>query len=105
MDMEELKKQAWVKWLAAALVAAIGAFAGVSYVEAGEVVVVEVPDGKKVVLVDKRMPKNCVSVKGWKLEMPVVSTQAIPKECEGYGELVVSPSSIPAYCADYFPKD
>ena len=106
MNMEELKKKAWVKWLAAALVAGIGAFAGVQYVEASEVVCLTVPEDKKVLLAPKKMPKDVVSVKAWKLMQPTDATpQAIPAECENYGELVVSPTlPAPEYCAQYFPE-
>ena len=56
-----------------------------------ETVVVEVPAGKKVVLVDENAPMACFSVKGWKMHPlpdPVGTTDG---DCPEEGQLVISP--------------
>ena len=81
-------------WFAVSLlVATLWFVAAVAHVNANEVVVVEVPEGKKVVLVDEKMPDFCVSVKGWKVH-GVVEPQEKEESCD---ELTVSPA---APCSD-----
>ena len=89
MNIEDLKKSKWAKLVAGAIVAAIGVLVGVNYVEAQEVVVTEVPEGKKIVLVDKDYPEDkvCLTVDAWKLHVPEPAETS--EECD---ELVVSPS-------------
>jgi hypothetical protein len=89
----------------ATMVLFLASFGALAYEEAGEWQTVFVPEGKKVYIADKKMPKTVLSVKGWKLEKPVapVEITEIPEECKDYGQLVISPSYSPAYCSQYFP--
>ena len=78
----------------------------VSFASADEYVQVYVPDGKKVVLVDVKAPKSCVTHRRWHFMPPTTDVVTVEPQCpegQGYdetfgcvnyctGELVVSPN-------------
>lgn len=68
---------------------------------------VYVPDDKRLVLVKKNAPNSCVTHKRWHFMTPefdVVTPQDIPEECRR-DKLVISPSTEPAYCAEYYEEE
>ena len=68
----------------------------------GDYETVFVPEGKKLILVHE-MFKGCVVVKGLKFHVPEFepTNTSIPEECRR-DKLVISPSTEPAYCAEFY---
>ena len=92
------------------IVVASGSMAQTCYKDNGESFTV--PDKKKIVLVPwwwetKRIvyPMKGVHNPEWSGQADPPAPTEIPEECKNYGQLVVSPTVVPAYCSQYFPEE